>query len=182
VSENGQPTELLPALTAVVAPPPVEQRACPSCGAPRRQGDRFCERCGFDLARPSLNEWVAVIAADRAQWDAVVTDGLEFPSDARPERLTLVAEEIPIGRDAVDGIALAGALEDPGASRTHAALVRLDDGSYTIVDRGSTNGTRLNDDPTPLVAGEPAPVGEGDRIRLGAWTTITIVRGVADDE
>jgi pSer/pThr/pTyr-binding forkhead associated (FHA) protein len=41
-------------------------------------------------------------------------------------------------------------------------------------DLGSTNGTTLNDDPTPIGREVGAPVSDGDRIHIGAWTTITL--------
>jgi hypothetical protein len=36
------------------------------------------------------------------------------------------------------------------------------------------NGTTLNDDPTPVGTEAPVSLADGDRIRLGAWTTITL--------
>ena len=64
--------------------------------------------------------------------------------------------------------------EDTAISHLHAVLVRAPDGSYSVVDPGSTNGTTLNDDPTALAVNSPVPLADGDRIHLGAWTTITI--------
>jgi len=54
--------------------------------------------------------------------------------------------------------------------------VRQADGSYAIVDRGSTNGTWINDDADPIAANIPMVLGAGDRVHLGAWTTITLRR------
>ena len=56
----------------------------------------------------------------------------------------------------------------------HAVLERHDDGSYTVHDAGSTNGTTLNDDPSPVSADAGVPLSHGDRIRVGAGTTITV--------
>jgi pSer/pThr/pTyr-binding forkhead associated (FHA) protein len=53
-------------------------------------------------------------------------------------------------------------------------LLRQDDGSYVLVDPGSTNGTTLNDDLTPIAVNVPVPVADGDRIHVGAWTTLTL--------
>jgi pSer/pThr/pTyr-binding forkhead associated (FHA) protein len=58
----------------------------------------------------------------------------------------------------------------------HAVLELRDDGGYAVKDLGSTNGTTLNDDPALLSTSAPTPVADGDRIRLGAWTTITVRR------
>ena len=46
---------------------------------------------------------------------------------------------------------------------------------------GSANGTTLNDDPTPLVEGASRPLQHGDRIHMGAWSTITILRDPEPD-
>jgi pSer/pThr/pTyr-binding forkhead associated (FHA) protein len=71
-------------------------------------------------------------------------------------------------------IDLSGAPEDPAISHLHAILLRQDDGSYAVMDPGSSNGTTLNDDPMPIAPNTPVPLADGDRIHLGAWTTITI--------
>ena len=57
-------------------------------------------------------------------------------------------------------------LEDPGASRRHAEI-RREDGSYVIIDLGSTNGTMVNGQRVSAVALNP-----GDMIQLGT-TTLT---------
>src|SRR5207253_1944263 len=77
-------------------------------------------------------------------------------------------------RRAAPEIDLAGAHEDPGVSRLHAALERRSDGGYAIRDMGSTNGTTVNDDPAPLARDTAVPLADGDRVRIGAWTTITV--------
>lgn len=53
-------------------------------------------------------------------------------------------------------------LSDTGVSRLHAE-VRVEPGSYVVVDRGSTNGTRVNGRPVST-----APLTDGDVIELGA--------------
>ncbi|MBL4847371.1 MAG: GGDEF domain-containing protein [Planctomycetes bacterium] len=55
-------------------------------------------------------------------------------------------------------------LQDHGVSRVH-ALVRVDaDGATTVVDQGSTNGTRVNGQ---LLGAERRDLHEGDRLQLG---------------
>ena len=70
--------------------------------------------------------------------------------------------------------------DDTGVSRRHAQFVR-DGDRLTIVDLSSTNGTyvaaggtAVDDALTPLVAGVPREVGDGDRVYLGAWTRLTV--------
>ena len=62
---------------------------------------------------------------------------------------------------------------DRGVSTQHAVL-RVRDTGPTITDLGSTNGTSLNDSEELLANGEETPLADGDRIHVGAWTTITI--------
>jgi len=74
------------------------------------------------------------------------------------QEYSLTSVEVTIGRSSTNVVAIA----DPEVSRRH-ACIRWDDGSYTIEDWASTNGTFVNDrrisDPTALY--------NGDEIRLG---------------
>jgi pSer/pThr/pTyr-binding forkhead associated (FHA) protein len=72
-------------------------------------------------------------------------------------------------------IDLTGPPTDPGISRLHAVLIATPDGGWAVLDPGSANGTQLNG--TDLPTGLRAPLHDGDRINLGAWTTITVHRG-----
>ena len=64
---------------------------------------------------------------------------------------------------------------DRGVSTQHAVL-RIRDSGPTITDLGSTNGTSLNGSEDRLANGEETPLADGDRIHVGAWTTIKIVK------
>ncbi len=55
---------------------------------------------------------------------------------------------------------------EKGVSRLHAAIRRVEDGGYVVVDLGSTNGTVVNGE--PLTPHEPFRLQNGDLIRLGA--------------
>jgi hypothetical protein len=180
-----QPTEILPVLddadTDTSAAPVYEP--CPACGAARSGDDLYCEVCGADFRappRPTL-AWEAVVFADRAQFDRFGPDGVAFPADSARRHFDLSERQVRVGRGgaragerALD-IDLAGEPEDPGISRLHALLERQEDGSYAVRDLGSTNGTTVNDKPLP--PGEDATavrLADGDCIRIGAWTAITI--------
>lgn len=78
------------------------------------------------------------------------------------------------GRDNDPFIDLSGPFEDPGVSRVHAVLTRQSDGSYTLLDPGSTNGTFLNNMEEPIRQLVPVALKAGDRIYLGAWTRIQL--------
>ena len=152
--------------------------ACPSCG--EATSGRFCESCGYDLVAGGTG-WSAVIAADRAHFDMVSSpdEEIAFPA-ALPERVVqLRPGEARIGRRSrsrgfVPEIDLTGPPEDPGVSHLHAVLRMAADGGWELTDAGSTNGTTVNDDPAVLDAGVAVPVRDGDRIHVGAWTTITL--------
>lgn len=71
---------------------------------------------------------------------------------------------VTIGRASRNTLRIA----DDQSSREHCRLERHDDGSWTLVDLASRNGTHLND---KLV--DEAPLHQGDRVRIGS-TTITL--------
>jgi pSer/pThr/pTyr-binding forkhead associated (FHA) protein len=73
-------------------------------------------------------------------------------------------------------IDLTGPPADPGISRLHAVLVSAPDGGWAVLDPGSANGTLLNGIEIPI--GDHIPLRDGDRINLGAWTAITVHRGL----
>ncbi|MDR1519261.1 MAG: protein kinase [Planctomycetota bacterium] len=66
-----------------------------------------------------------------------------------------------IGRHADCAISLA----DPKASRNHAEIFADRDGQYSVIDLGSSNGTRING--TPLVPNIPRHLSPGDILRIG---------------
>lgn len=58
----------------------------------------------------------------------------------RGQSFELTEEQYTVGRSEECGICI----PDPTISGTHCTLVRSDEGSYRVVDSGSTNGTRVN--------------------------------------
>lgn len=177
-----QATEVLPVIEEADTSPAARQEPCPACGARRSGDDRHCEGCGHDfLARPATAAaWEAIASVERGQFERFAVAGLSFPTDYVERRFALEGPELRIGRsrgradEPAPEIDLAGTPEDPGISRLHAVLERQEDGTYALRDLGSTNGTTLNDDPDPVGADAAVPLVQGDRIRLGAWTTITV--------
>lgn len=122
---------------------------------------------------------LAVVTADRAYYDSQQVGEVQFPLGAPPRAIELPGGPATIGRrsrslgtdPAVD---LAIPPEDPAVSHTHASLLPGDDGTWSLVDHGSTNGTYLNESPDPLPANVPRTVQPGDRIYVGAWTRISL--------
>ena len=129
--------------------------------------------------------WTAVVNADREFYQRVIARGgpdtVEFPSFFAERRIVLRRDTTLIGRHNYDQgvepeIDLGIHPVDRGVSTQHAVL-RIRDSGLTVTDLGSTNGTSLNGSEDLLGNGEETPLTDGDRIHVGAWTTITIVAG-----
>jgi hypothetical protein len=157
---------------------------------------RFCEACGHDSAlpepapsRPAAPQaesvgWTAVVNADREFYERVLARGgpdtVEFPRFYPERRIVLQGSTTLIGRHNRDQgvepeIDLGIHPVDRGVSTQHAVL-RVRDSGLTVTDLGSTNGTSINRSEDLLPEGHETPLADGDRIHIGAWTTITIVQ------
>ncbi|KAB2341928.1 FHA domain-containing protein [Actinomadura rudentiformis] len=133
--------------------------------------------------------WVALVNADRDYFATIVAEegpdsgNLAFPPYHPERRIPLEAQQVRIGRRSsshgTPEIDLREPPEDPGVSHVHAVLLAKPDGTWTLVDPGSTNRTCLNGATEPIPYNVEIPVGDGDRIHVGAWTTITLRRGEA---
>jgi FHA domain len=182
---------IAPAAAEPVSSAATGVKACPACDAPIT--GRFCEACGHDSALPepvatpkptdATVEWTAVVAADRDYYKRVNARGgpdtVEFP-EFFPERRIALRGTTLIGRanrsqGVMPGIDLGIHPTDRGVSTQHAVL-RMHGSELTITDLGSTNGTSLNDSDDLLANGEEVALADGDRIHLGAWTTITVAK------
>lgn len=132
--------------------------------------------------------WTAVIGPDREYFMAMMqrsgpeATGLNLPAYSPEQRLPLAGNQVSIGRrrhstGESPEIDLSVPPEDPGVSHQHAVLVHQPDGSWAVIDQNSTNGTTLNGAEDPIQPYVPVPLKDGDRVHVGAWTTITIRRG-----
>ncbi|MFI9251640.1 FHA domain-containing protein [Streptomyces sp. NPDC053069] len=143
---------------------------------------------GFPHQPAGPATWTATIGPDRAYFMAMMhrsgpeAAGLNLPAYSPEQQRTLSGNQITIGRrrhstgDTPD-IDLSVPPEDPGVSHQHAVLVQQPDGSWAVVDQNSTNGTTVNMSEEPIQPFVPVPLQDGDRVHVGAWTTITIRRG-----
>jgi hypothetical protein len=143
---------------------------------------------GYQQQQQQPLTWTATIGPDREYFMAMMqrsgpeAAGLNLPAFSPEQQRPLTGNQITIGRrrhstgDTPD-IDLAVPPEDPGVSHQHAVLVQQPDGSWAVVDQNSTNGTTVNGSEEPIQPFVPVPLQDGDRVHVGAWTTITIRRG-----
>lgn len=183
-----------PSSAPSVPAPPAGAKACPACGAP--VVGRFCESCGHDSALPPPATppqaatvaapvgWVVVVAADREFHQRVLEregpDTVDFPQFFPERRIDLQGGTALIGRGnrgqgVEPEIDLGIHPVDRGVSGQHAVL-RMAESGITITDLGSTNGTSINGSDTLLGPDVETPLADGDRVHVGAWTTLTIER------
>jgi hypothetical protein len=184
-------SELPPAVAVAppAPPPPGPPVTCPHCEITQDSANKYCEACGYDFANgtapvplvapAAVVQWEAVVSADAAYHARSGAADVPFPTGAPERRFTLTRPQELVGRrsDARGihpEIDLASPPEDTAISRSHCTLVRQPDGSYAVVDNGSTNGTFVNDSSTPLVRGVAVTLVDGDRLYLGAFTCITV--------
>ncbi|WP_407988115.1 FHA domain-containing protein [Kitasatospora sp. CMC57] len=139
-------------------------------------------------APPARSTWIAVVTADREYFTDMMARsgpeaaGLFFPPYCPERRIPLTGRgQLRIGRRSqhrgtVPEIDLSVPPEDPGASHQHALLAEQADGSWVLVDQDSTNGTTVNGGPEAVPPHTAIPLNDGDRVHIGAWTTITLHR------
>ncbi|MCZ7651367.1 MAG: GAF domain-containing protein [Thermoanaerobaculia bacterium] len=85
---------------------------------------------------------------------------LRWTVEGREQFRLLAGEEVRVGRGAENEIVL----PDFSVSRRHAAVRLAPDGTWTIVDLGSTNGVQVN-----RVARKESPLAPGDRVKIGIF-------------
>lgn len=169
------------------APSPAAPSATPAPQTPQApsapQAPLAPEAPSAHSASAGLATWTAVVSADREYYDRMRdasgpdADDIAFPAYCPERRFHLADHEVQIGRRSPSRgldpeIDLTGPPLDPGISRLHAVLIPTTAGGLAILDPGSANGTEVNG--TEVTAGQQIPLNDGDRISLGAWTTITV--------
>ncbi|MFE5940431.1 FHA domain-containing protein [Streptomyces sp. NPDC056470] len=172
---------LLPPPSQPQGPPPPQQQFQPQHQQPQPPQQQF------QPPRPAAG-WAAYIGPDREYFLAMMqrsgpeATGLNLPAYSPEKHLPLQGNQVSIGRrrhstgESPD-IDLSVPPEDPGVSHQHAVLVQQPDGSWAVVDQNSTNGTTINGAEEPIQPYVPVQLQDGDRVHVGAWTTITVRRG-----
>jgi hypothetical protein len=146
--------------------------ACRSCGLEVEAGD-VCPECGAEIDEGTQSfQAVMPDGAREAHEDArsafpvlVVQKGPEVG-----ERFTLDREAFSVGRDSDRDIFLG----DVTVSRDHAVL-EVRDGTVTIRDDGSLNGTYVNG-----LRVDEAAVRHGDVIQIGRFQMILLAGGAGE--
>ncbi len=119
-------------------------------------------------------------AAIPGQWDLHATVDLSLrraddpmPADARSRIFPLDHADHLIGRRSdKEDIHPEIVIDDPGISRRHARILRAVDGTLSLLDLGSMNGTRL--DGAAVEPNVPVRLAGGSHITLGCWTRLVV--------
>jgi len=119
----------------------------------RSLSDTYCPDCGYALA--GLTAGTAFDAEPPNLSKRAWLEGRE--GETYPLRIGSNA----VGRDGGDVM-----VADKTVSRLHARLELAEDGSLTVEDLGSTNGTQVNE--AALVPNAPRSLADGDRLRFGS--------------
>jgi hypothetical protein len=100
------------------------------------------------------------------------TPNPDAPVGQPVQTFTLFDDESLLGRGGTEVRVQIPIHGDSGVSRRQVLFSQRADGTLTIRDVGSANGTQLNG--KELVAGVETPVADGDVVAVGAWTRITV--------
>ncbi|RKN44808.1 FHA domain-containing protein [Streptomyces hoynatensis] len=167
-----------------------EGRTCSRCGHQNPGSSRFCSNCGNGL-RPGLegsSETTSTISISGLEaYEAEITG--QHPSPALSPEAQAAVEALPPGsallivrrgpnsgsRFLLDGqVTTAGRhpqsdifLDDVTVSRRHVEFKRQGDGTFTVSDVGSLNGTYVNREPIDSVV-----LANGDEVQIGKYRLV----------
>ncbi|HEY7175410.1 MAG TPA: FHA domain-containing protein [Micromonosporaceae bacterium] len=137
----------------------------------------------LDPAAPASAGWRAVVTVDAAYHARMQAEPdaepVALPAFSPERRFALDGAQMLIGRRSRSrgiepDIDLTGPPEDAAVSHAHALLVAQAAGGWAVVDLDSANGTYVNDATEPIAPNDPVPLADGDRVHVGAWTTLTL--------
>ncbi|GAA2228109.1 FHA domain-containing protein [Streptomyces indiaensis] len=171
---------------------PMSALVCTRCGNRNAENSRFCSNCGAPLRagaapeRPSETTSTISISGLEA-YDSETTGQTQMPT-LSPEAQAAV-DALPLGsallvvrrgpnsgsRFLLDGdLTTAGRhpqsdifLDDVTVSRRHVEFRRAQDGSFTVADVGSLNGTYVNRERIDQVA-----LNNGDEVQIGKYRLV----------
>jgi hypothetical protein len=176
------------------APCSAEDKFCEVCGrdllqAPSSSGSRREQPDDSGAGHGATTAWKAIVEANRAfyvfnhAFYEFADHEHQFPGEYPARVIALSKPTIEIGRSSKqrqiqpDIDLREPPPEDQLVSHRHAILELQSDGSYTLTDNRSANGTFLNAETKPIPPGVPVRIKDGDRIYVGAWTRIRFRAG-----
>ena len=144
---------------------------CNRCGNRNPATSNYCSSCGAPLVPGREDPTTVVFVPEQAEGDvdlAVELEGLPaglgFLVVKRGpnigSRFALDSDVVKAGRHPDSHIFL----DDVTVSRRHAEIVREPDGSYSVRDAGSLNGTYLNRERV-----DSAKLKDGDEVQIGTF-------------
>jgi pSer/pThr/pTyr-binding forkhead associated (FHA) protein len=175
---------------------PASRESCPICKTERDEPQSaFCGVCGYNFvtrlsgdvvpetapAPPAVANTTtappqrvnSASAAPHIEIEVTFDESnVEAPKGAPPRKFSLYDEESLIGRRSNSIPQTVGLEGDDGVSRRHLLIIRQADGSYVARLFDNTNGGTLN--VTEMIAGVEAPLAEGDKIAIGAFTILRV--------
>ena len=150
---------------------------CTNCGHANPDDARFCAKCGSPLKDDTTVSLAPVEVEDDT------ADEFPFPHDElEPGQGLLLVKRGPnagstflierdetfVGRNTDSDVFL----DDVTVSRTHASIVRRDDGSFFVRDSGSLNGTYVNGEQV-----DETKLASGDEVQIGMFKLVFFVAG-----
>lgn len=157
-------------------------RPAPGTDSETSGADQSASASGNSTSFPDVPRIMVTVSVDRDFFDEVVNDGeIDFPDPVPADQeLSLAGQEFHIGRTSESraihpDIDVAALTNDQAVSSRHAVLRVADDGTLTIVDVGSTNGTFLDGvDSEAITDGVPHELKPGIAVYVGAWTRLVV--------
>jgi hypothetical protein len=170
---------------------------CPKCTEARDGSAQFCGVCGYDYVNKTGGEVPQAAAPVAVSTPSYAPPAVPSPAPASapaslssaridlevivgktgPRKHSLFESESLIGRPN-NKVALSLVIDgDEGISRRQMMITRQPDGTVTVRDLDSANGTKVeHDGGTAIVAvGEERPIVVGDKIIIGEHTVVTII-------
>jgi hypothetical protein len=140
---------------------------CPYCGIVLKPKEHAATRALADTDfEEGVPRWGTARFSSRMNLMLRVRDtNQSFTFDAATVTELVIGRKDPDTGLSPDVDLHASGAPDKGVSRKHALIIRKDEGSLSIVDKGSPNGTYLNGQ--KLIPNQPRVLRDGDELRLG---------------
>ena len=146
---------------------------CPECGFQNPEAANYCSKCGALLVKDEGGTETTQTytpeeeADDNSVLDEIAAEGPALvvrPGGGRAgEHFIPQGERTTIGRSPDNDIFL----DDVTVSRRHVEFRRAQDGSFTVADVGSLNGTYVNRERIDQVA-----LNNGDEVQIGKYRLV----------